>query len=75
MERLLTNVEVAAWLGVTKAWVDAHANGNRSPILPSVKIGKPRRFKESDVREFLTQCEIRSREALQGKAKGRRRAA
>jgi excisionase family DNA binding protein len=52
-EPLLTVQEVADWLRVEPSWVRAHANGNRRPILPSIKIGKFRRFIKSDVNEFL----------------------
>jgi hypothetical protein len=43
-EELLTPEEVATWLRVSPAWVRAHANGNRQPKLPSLKVGAFRRF-------------------------------
>ena len=50
---LLTVEEVAKWLRVTPAWVRAHANGNRAPKLPSLKLGAHRRFRREAVEEFL----------------------
>jgi excisionase family DNA binding protein len=52
-EPLLTVQEVADWLRVKPAWVRAHANGNRKPKLPSVKLGAYRRFRREDVARFL----------------------
>jgi excisionase family DNA binding protein len=53
MERLLTVEEVAEWLKVEPSWVRAHANGNRRPLLPSIKIGRYRRFRKPDIERFL----------------------
>lgn len=50
---LLTVDEVAEWLRVTPAWVRAHANGNRAPKLPSLKLGAHRRFRRQAVEAFL----------------------
>lgn len=50
---LLTVEEVAEWLRVTPAWVRAHANGNRAPKLPSLKLGAHRRFRREAVEAFL----------------------
>lgn len=50
---VLTVEQVAAWLQVTPAWVRAHANGNRSPKLPAIKLGKHVRFRRADVEDFL----------------------
>jgi excisionase family DNA binding protein len=52
-ERLLTVQEVADWLRVKPAWVRAHANGNRKPKLPSVKLGAHRRFRREAVARFI----------------------
>lgn len=56
-ERLLSVSEVADWLQVSKAWVTAHANGNRRPALSRVKVGKCVRFRREHVERFLRQCE------------------
>ena len=42
-ERLLTINEVAAWLGVSKAWVYDHAT-RKKPFLPCVRFGELTRF-------------------------------
>lgn len=55
-DRLLTVAEVADWLSVSRAWVNDHANGRRRPMLPSVKMGKCRRFRGEQVEEFLKAC-------------------
>lgn len=52
-EKLLTVEEVAEWLDVKPAWVRAHASGNRSPKLPSVKMGMYRRFLRREVQKFI----------------------
>jgi hypothetical protein len=52
-EKLLTVEDVAAWLRVKPAWVRAHANGNRKPKLPSLKVGAFRRFRIKDIQGFL----------------------
>jgi hypothetical protein len=54
-EELLTPEEVATWLRVKPAWVRAHANGNRKPKLPSLKMGAFLRFRRQDILEFLEQ--------------------
>jgi len=56
-DRPLLNVkQVAALMGVSAAWVLAHANGNRRPKLPSVKLGKVVRFQPAKVNEFIQEC-------------------
>ena len=52
-ERLLTVEEVAEWLKVEPAWVRAHASGNRLPMLPSLKMGRYRRFRRPDIERFI----------------------
>jgi hypothetical protein len=54
-EDLLTPEEVATWLRVKPAWVRAHANGNRKPKLPSLKVGAFLRFRRQDILRFLEQ--------------------
>jgi excisionase family DNA binding protein len=55
--QLLSTEDVAKWLQVSKAWVTSHANGNRRPSLPSVKLGKCVRFRREDIERFIQQCE------------------
>jgi hypothetical protein len=52
-EELLTPEDIATWLRVKPAWVRAHANGNRKPKLPSLKMGAFRRFRRQDIQSFL----------------------
>jgi excisionase family DNA binding protein len=53
LSRLLGVKEVASWLGVSPAWVRSHANGNRRPALPSVKLGGALRFRRESVQAFI----------------------
>lgn len=53
MTPLLTAGEVARWLKVSRAWVSQHACGRHKPVIPSVKIGKTRRFRAEDVEAWL----------------------
>jgi excisionase family DNA binding protein len=55
--KLLTLDEVAAQLGVSKAWVRDHAT-RRNPRLPVVRFGDRRavlRFRPQDVEQFIAQ--------------------
>jgi excisionase family DNA binding protein len=51
-ERLLTINEVAAWLGVSKAWVYDHAT-RKKPFLPCVRFGELTRFRRSEIERFI----------------------
>jgi hypothetical protein len=62
MEKLLTAAEVAEHLRVSTNWVHSHAEGKRQPVLPSVKLGKSRMFREAEVQEFLQFCEALARD-------------
>ena len=56
MTPLLTLEQVAALLGVSKAWVRDHAT-RRNPRLPVVRLGGKRavlRFRPQDVENFIT---------------------
>jgi len=53
---LLTARQVAERFNVSIAWVLAHAEGRRLPILPSLKLGKSVRFREDDLDKFLAGC-------------------
>jgi hypothetical protein len=50
---LLTSAHVAEYLGVPVGWVRDHSNGKRLPELPSLKLGKYRRFRMRDIESFL----------------------
>jgi predicted DNA-binding transcriptional regulator AlpA len=54
---LLNARQVAEHLNVSIAWVLAHAEGRRKPVLPSLKLGRSVRFRESDIEAFLRKCE------------------
>jgi predicted DNA-binding transcriptional regulator AlpA len=56
-QRLLSGAEVADWLQVSRAWVLSHANGQRKPVLPRVKVGKCVRFRRADVDAFIKECQ------------------
>ena len=51
-ERLLTINEVAAWLGVSKAWVYDHAT-RKKPFLPCVRLGELTRFRRAEIERFI----------------------
>jgi predicted DNA-binding transcriptional regulator AlpA len=53
---LLTASEVAARLRVSKAWVFDHSTGRHRPVLPSIKLGKARRYRPEDIDAFIEQC-------------------
>lgn len=71
MEKLLTAQEVAEALRVSKNWVHSHAEGKRKPVLPSIKLGKFRMFRESDVVNFLTFCGALAKDQALRKKSGR----
>ena len=56
-DKLLSVKEVAAWLQISETWVRAHANKDRRPYLPAIKMGKTLRFRSSDVEGFLQLCQ------------------
>lgn len=56
----MTVEEVAEWLKVETAWVRAHANGNRLPLLPSLKMGRYRRFRKSDIERFIEELSAKA---------------
>jgi hypothetical protein len=58
--KLLSVGDVAEWLGVSSAWVRAHASGRRTPKLPAVKLGSDDgkglwKFLTQDVENFIQQ--------------------
>jgi predicted DNA-binding transcriptional regulator AlpA len=54
--RLLTVADICRRLGVSRAWVIEHSNGRRRPVLPSIKLGKVRRYDPLDVAAFIDDC-------------------
>ena len=74
-EKLLSVSEVAQQLGVTDNWVHSHAAGKRQPVLPSLKLGKHRRFRAADLEQFLLLCESLARDMALRKNRRPRRVA
>ena len=60
MTTLLTAADVARWLQMSSAWVYQHACGRRRPVIPSVKIGKTRRFRQEDVERWLREMGVQA---------------
>jgi excisionase family DNA binding protein len=54
MDRLLTADEIAERLGMKTEWVWAQA---RAGLIPHVRLGRYRRFRESAVDEWLRELE------------------
>ena len=71
-EKLLTVAEVAELFGVDENWVHCHASGKRKPVLPSLKVGKYRRFRSVDIEQFLALCASLARDMAVRKDKPRR---
>ena len=55
-DRLLTPEEVAQRLNVTPSWVKKHANRQRKPYIPCVKMGSVLRFNSGQIDEFIQEC-------------------
>ena len=55
-DRLLTVTETAQWFTVSPAWIRDHSSGRRRPLLPSIQLGKLRRFRSGDVQAFIEEC-------------------
>ena len=55
-ESLLTMEELAEWLKVPRDWVRDHSNGHRGVQIPSIKIGRYRRYRKSEVEAWLDQA-------------------
>lgn len=73
-ERLLTVKEVAEHFVVSENWVHKHASGASRPILPSVRIGKHRRFTQQAVADYITLCQRLAEDAVELRRKKRRAA-
>ena len=50
---LLSVADVAKWLKVSPAWVRSHANGNRRPSIPCLKLGGCLRFERRAIQQWL----------------------
>jgi hypothetical protein len=74
-DKLFTVAEVAERFGVNANWVHCHASGNRMPVLPSLKVGKYRRFRSADIERFLRLCESLAQDQAARKARQLRRVA
>ena len=53
--RLLNVKEVAAYLNVSVEWVYSHSTGKCDPELPSIKIGKYRRYRMDKLERWTAQ--------------------
>ena len=60
MTILLTAADVARWLQVSRAWVSQHACGKRRPKIPSIKIGKVRRFEQEKIERWLREMGVQA---------------
>lgn len=49
--------------GISPSTVYAHAVGRNTPKLPSLKIGKSRRFRPDAVNQWLAACEAETERA------------
>ncbi len=56
LTELLTVADICRKLGVSRAWVIEHSNGRRRPVLPSIKLGKVRRFDPTELETFINDC-------------------
>jgi hypothetical protein len=74
-DKLFTVAEVAERFGVNDNWVHSHASGKRMPVLPSLKVGKYRRFRIADIERFLRLCESLAQDQAARKARKLQRAA
>jgi hypothetical protein len=68
---LLTGKQVATILGMSADWVRAHASGRRRPILPSVKLGKARRYEPDAVQSFIAAMRVQTEDEVRATARGR----
>lgn len=63
LPRLLSVSEVAEWLGMSSAWVRAHASGRRRPRIPAVRFGSEDsrsvwKFQPADVENFIKEQRV-----------------
>ena len=56
LTELLTVADICRKLGVSRAWVIEHSNGRRRPVIPSIKLGKVRRFDPTELEGFIDDC-------------------
>lgn len=50
---VLTATEVAEMLQMSVAWIRAHANGTRRPVIPCVRFGRSIRFRLQDIERII----------------------
>lgn len=50
---VLTAAEVAEMLQMSVAWIRAHANGTRRPVIPCVRLGRSLRFRLQDIERII----------------------
>jgi hypothetical protein len=60
---LWTAADVAAYLHKNLNWVKQHSNGHRRPLLPSIKAGKERLYRPSEIEAFLDRWSESDKEA------------
>jgi excisionase family DNA binding protein len=53
IEKLLDAKQVADWLGVPESWV---RESSRSGAIPTVALGRYRRYRREDVEAWLAAC-------------------
>jgi hypothetical protein len=56
LETLLTVKDVATILGVSRAYVAQHTNGHSQPTIPSIWLGRLRRYRVGDVDRYIEVC-------------------
>jgi hypothetical protein len=69
IRKYLTAAEVARELRKTPAWVRAHSNGNRKPIIPSIKPGKERLYRPEAIDQAMRLLEQEERIRIERKHK------
>jgi len=57
LEKLLTVTELAEIIGMSPGWIYQHCTGKRQPCIPSVQIGRSRRFRLATVLAWIEKME------------------
>ena len=60
LQPLLTVSDVAKIFKSSHSWVRKHANGEREPVMPSVKLGKKLMFRVDEIERFVRECSRKS---------------
>jgi len=58
--RLLTTEQVAAMIGMSKAWLEQDRHKAGDALIPFVKLGKACRYRLSDVEQFIENLEAKT---------------